>query len=438
MDQEDVASVFSLSLHRLQRAPRAIHRVILSRESLFRLGTNIEGTYFARAISFLRDELMAETCSVQMISKAQRSILFVGSLNDSLVGPALKALASENPQLRIHHFNSRNGERLLVVDGQTAVLGAGHLQFCVDGDIARALAQNYISVDSWTTRFNVGSTWPFHARLDLEAIEVALSRTLPVMKQSGAIEIERLTLKALRSARRFIFIETEALTSPVMIKALKRRLATTDGPEVILILPFRNSEETTSRFSRRSLLDGLQAHAIAEIETSDAYDKFRCYQRPATFSLRGHAKPCHIMIVDDQFVKIGTSTMTSRSLGASYETDLSIEAVGRTSVVMAIARVRRELLGSMLGVEPSEFDARFLLNGQLGATIESFFRSDRMLNTVRGAFASPRRVWISQALDPKRARAMSRWCERKLQNRSEVMNFAVILLIFFALFAMIR
>jgi hypothetical protein len=46
---------------------------------------------------------------------------------------------------------------------------------------------------------------------------------------------------------------------------------------------------------------------------------------------------------------------------------------------MAIARLRRERIGRWLKLDPSEFDARFLLNGSLTGTIESFFTPTRKL-----------------------------------------------------------
>ena len=427
----ELASVFSLTLHRLQRAPRAIHRAFLSRASLFRPNRNIQGTYHAQGLAFIRDELMADTCAIQMITRAEKEILVLNADPDplSMITPTLKSIQKENPHLRIVLRTSRDGKRLIVVDRKSAIVGAGRLQVCVQGDLARGLACEFSDVPSThvsraTDAFGFG--WPFHSRVDLESVEVGLSRTRP----TAPIEIERLTLEAIRSARRFIYIETKWFTSPLITHALQKRLEVGDGPEVILILP---TSRAPSGLHQRAL-SSLQRESLSQLERYDLHDRLRVYERPQAKLGRGKGEPCHALIIDDQFLKLGTSTLTSSSLGNAHEFDLSIEAVGRAHVVMSIARLRRELIGDLLNLEPSEFDARFLLNGSLIGTIESFFHGERELELVESASETRSviqalRPWI----DPKRPKAFRRWVLRTVRYGLTHKQFASILLTFFAL-----
>lgn len=370
--EHELASVLSLSLHRLQHTPRAIHRAFLSRPSIFRPAKNIEGLYRAESAGFLSHRGAVEICLGQMIAQARESVLVVGKKGD---------------------------ERTVVVDGRVAWVGNGEVGLVVEGEIARAVSDLF-QPRARPPRFKMRSNWPLLTRIDVDGIGVGLSHAGPANEH----ENERLILSALRSARRFIYAETEALTSPSVVGVLEAMLRKDDGPEVVLMLAKESSGP----------LRLLQTAMLARLSEADRNDRFRAYARERTGGL---------LIVDDQFVKIGTSQWTSRSLGDSRSLDLSIEALGRATVVMAIARLRRERIGRALQLEPSEFDARFLLNGSLTQTIESFFTPTRRLEEraaettplTRIAFA------LSPLLDPGAPQALKTW------------QFALILVTIFAL-----
>jgi hypothetical protein len=379
-DESKLASVLSLSLHRLQRAPRAVHRAFLARPSLFRRLRSVKDVYHADGVAFLRDQVQTELCAIQMIAQAQSSILLVGEAG-AVLRAALSSSSSEKPYVEIREIPAENGEWALVTDERVAVIGQADLGIAVEGEIARAVSDVFQypdEVSSHRKPLPKGRTnWPLRTRLDLEAIEVGLSRTWTSKSGRPVTEIERLLLNAIRSARRFIYIEAPHLTSSAVVNALISCLKAKEGPDVVLILPTA-AAHTPSPFRRLVLasVHASQAAALRRILACDRKGRFRVYERPSA------STSAPLLIVDDQFVKIGTSDLTSKSLGASRAVDLSIEAVGRPQVVTAIARLRRERIGRMLGLEPSEFDARFLLDGSLIRTIESFFTNTRYLVEV--------------------------------------------------------
>ena len=408
------APVLSLSLHRLQKAPRAIHRAFLSRPTVFRVARNVKGLFHADGVGFLTQPSHYKACLRQMLVQARDSVLVVGPVT-------VKLDPTKNLKLR----TLEGGVQLVVVDERVALFGNENLAVVMEGSIARALADLFqISIhmtSHMTSPMRGRTSWPQLTRLDLDSVDVAIARTWPSRDQAPVIESERLTLSAIRSSRRFIYAEVAGLTSPVIVKALIAKLKREDAPEVIIIVPPRSSF--------------LQQAAIAKLLKADVNEKLRFYEGDVTGSL---------LIIDDQFVKIGTSVWTSRSLGAKQAVDIALEAKGRPSVVMGIARLRRERLGRLLNIEPSEFDARFLLNGTLIGTVESFFTVTRFLKELSPEATPQTQIafTFSPILDPKRPQAIERWVRNKLRFGPKTWKFALIfatifilLVIFSTLFA---
>ena len=59
-----------------------------------------------------------------------------------------------------------------------------------------------------------------------------------------------------------------------------------------------------------------------------------------------------VMIVDDEFVRIGSANFSHRSMGMDTECDVAVEAHGDAAVRAGIRRIRDRLLGEHLGVPP--------------------------------------------------------------------------------------
>ena len=77
-----------------------------------------------------------------------------------------------------------------------------------------------------------------------------------------------------------------------------------------------------------------------------------------------------VLIVDDAFLRIGSSNLNNRSMGLDTECDISIEA-GRASEACAIARIRERLLAEHLGAAPEKVAGVHAATGSLIRTIDS-------------------------------------------------------------------
>ena len=132
------------------------------------------------------------------------------------------------------------------------------------------------------------------------------------------------------------------------------------------------------------------------------------------------------LIVDDRFLKIGSSSLNNRSMGFDTECDLAIEASGDAKdkkMRAAIAAIADDLLAEHLGVEPGDFAAaRRKAKGSLIAAIERLVkprgRTLKPLN-LRELNEAEKRVVKAQILDPERPAPLFPKLKRLLLARRE-------------------
>jgi phosphatidylserine/phosphatidylglycerophosphate/cardiolipin synthase-like enzyme/uncharacterized membrane protein YdjX (TVP38/TMEM64 family) len=330
------------------------------------------------------------------------------------------------------------------------------VQICIEGEAAAALgdlvrerwrqATGEVLTQPKSMRENRGpeaarserpSPWPESARVAMENVQVGISRTVPIGYGSAdetrpVNEVERLFLDMIREARRFIYIENQYFTSPLIAKALARRLRSRDGPDIVMVLP-----RDQTGWIEESTMGLLRSEALRIVEAADRYGRFRCFYPIVPNLGAGYVKVhSKVMIVDDQIVRVGSANLNSRSMGLDTECDLTIEALGRSDVVAAIANLRAELLGEHLGVRPAEFETRFEAMGSLTATVDSFRGGERSFVEIRPEVPP----WVSRLtpptewIDPRGPRGIRRWIAKRVslyrQAIASIAVFAVLIGLF--------
>lgn len=186
----------------------------------------------------------------------------------------------------------------------------------------------------------------------IQNVLISFSRTQPKYKsQKRSRENFILTLELLKVARQFVYIENQYLTSRKVRKQIEKRLQEHDGPEIIVILPkfpFGWLESITIAI--------LQTRAIHRIRAKDKYGRFQVYYpqlapNEETF-LYVHSK---LIIVDDLYLKIGSTNINNRSMGLDTEIDLFLEAKEANTQTF-ITKVRRQLLSEHLNQSTQWFE----------------------------------------------------------------------------------
>ena len=282
------------------------------------------------------------------------------------------------------------------VDDPRRVLPSGErydpvhdMQVALEGDAARLAGD--IARRRWqfaTDEAVPASDVSLGARLDGAAadmtnVTVAFARTEPAIRgRPAATEAMDLTVAALRAARRHIYIESQYFASRRICDVLCEKLAEPDGPEVVIVSTL-SSHGTIERL----VLGANRDRLIRRLGQCDHHGRMRAFY-PVVPKPDGteqeiiiHSK---LVIVDDAFLRIGSSNLNQRSEGLDTELDIAIEA--RTDAERSsIVALRNRLLAEHLNAEPEIFAAAVQADETLGRTIDAFNTCDRGLRPFRDA-----------------------------------------------------
>jgi phosphatidylserine/phosphatidylglycerophosphate/cardiolipin synthase-like enzyme len=251
------------------------------------------------------------------------------------------------------------------------------LQMLVEGRAARALAD--YARRQWERcsgetlpAVAAGSAWPCAVAADLRDQPVAIARTDPWHPRRRVREVARLNLAALARARRVIYIEAQYLTAGPVGRVLAAQLRRPDGPEVIIVVthhPRGWLERLAMATNRDRLLRRLRA--------ADRWGRLRaCYPvvdpvigsgGGAEAEVKIHAK---LVIVDDCFLRVGSSNLNNRSLAVDSECDLAVEGVDAASRA-AIAAIRDRLVAAQLHLPVERLRAAVAAEASLGRAIDA-------------------------------------------------------------------
>jgi phosphatidylserine/phosphatidylglycerophosphate/cardiolipin synthase-like enzyme len=251
------------------------------------------------------------------------------------------------------------------------------LQMVVDGAAAAALGE--LARDHW--RRAAGETlrgaaavgaapWPAEAAPDFNAVSVGIARTAPDEPAGPVREIEALTRDAVRAARHTIYIEAQYLAARLVGDVLEERLREPDGPAVVAIVT-RRSRGLLERLAMGSNRDRL----LRRLRAADRHARLRVYYPCVDrgVEMKIHSK---LLVIDDRFLRVGSSNLNNRSMGADTECDLAIEGVDAASRARILA-VRDRLLAELLG-RPRHAVAAACRSAGLIAAIEALNDAGRL------------------------------------------------------------
>jgi len=278
------------------------------------------------------------------------------------------------------------------------------VQMVVEGEAAAALAE--IARQRWQAAtgeevrpsISDGGSWPVDLEPQFENVPIAISTVSPRWRgQDGCSHSFQMTLDAIAAARNSIYLEAQYFTSQRIGNVIAESLARPEGPEILVIVGLNSHgfiEHYVMGRNRNRLARKLKKH--------DAHGRFRIYypRLPSGKDLTLHSK---VIVVDDTFLRVGSSNLNNRSEGLDTECDVAIEA-NTAATSAAIAEIRDALLAEHLGVAASR--VRRLVSEE-----RSLFRAVDQLNTNARALASlpglsqrgpTRPVLGTRLLDPPR------------------------------------
>jgi phosphatidylserine/phosphatidylglycerophosphate/cardiolipin synthase-like enzyme/uncharacterized membrane protein YdjX (TVP38/TMEM64 family) len=274
----------------------------------------------------------------------------------------------------------------------------------VDGEAAKELAK--IACMRWhdvtgkvIPRHDVDSDpWPDELPVDVTDVSVGISCTAPPKcDKEGVHQVESLFLDMIKRARRYIYIENQYFTSHRIGAALRKRLRERDGPEIVLatrLLSHGWLEEMT--------MSALRTKLVRELRAADKYKRFMAVYPHIEGLKEGTCIDLHskVMIVDDEWLRIGSSNISNRSMGVDTECDVVIEARGERRVAKAVREFRDRLLAEHLGATLE--DVRRAASTSMAAAIEKLGTPGRKLEVLEAPELSAATLAAAAIGDPER------------------------------------
>lgn len=244
--------------------------------------------------------------------------------------------------------------------------------------------------------------WPPALEANFKNVELAIARTQPEMPDVAPLhEIEDMYLDLIASAKRWIYAESQYFASRRIAHAVAKRLVEVDGPEIVIVNPI-----SAEGWLEPIAMDSARARLLEALRRIDKHDRFRLYH-PVTAQgaeIYVHAK---VMVVDNQFLRVGSSNFNNRSLRLDTECDVVLSGVGPENAELCeeIALLRNDLIAEHLATTPDEVARRLKSSGSLISVIEALRgeTSGRTLQAFEMPELSDIEEWLAdnEILDPE-------------------------------------
>ncbi|TNC05057.1 phospholipase [Methylobacterium terricola] len=245
------------------------------------------------------------------------------------------------------------------------------LQMAVDGEAAARLGA--LARERWRAATGevlapvgpaAGAVWPRDLDPIVTDAPVAIARTMPLQGSEPSVEeAAALTAAALASARETIYLEAQYLTADFVADALAAHLAAETGPEIVVVLT-RRSHNFTERVAMGTPRDRVLRRLRAADRFARLFVAYPVVPGPdGDCEIEVHAK---LVLIDDRFLRIGSSNLNNRSVALDTECDLAVEARSQDER-RALRALRDRLVAEHLGVAPDAMAEAIAQEGLIAA-----------------------------------------------------------------------
>ncbi|MCM2476273.1 phospholipase [Rhizobium sp. CG5] len=281
------------------------------------------------------------------------------------------------------------------------------MQVMLDGDAARTAGDVARRRWSMATGETIAPAqkrtrpWPRHVPHAFSDCEVGFARTEPGYRGSPMVgEAMQLNLDALATAKRHIYIENQYFASDLVCDVLASKLQEPDGPEIVVV-----TTRTSHGMIERLVLGENRDRMVRRLKHADIHGRFRAAYPVVPDGKGGeqevviHSK---VIVVDDTFLRVGSSNFNQRSAGLDTELDVAIEP--RTKADRQTATLlRNRLLSEHLSVSPHLLAETLEATGSLIAAFDRLNVYERGLRPFKGTAARGKTVPVfgSGLVDPK-------------------------------------
>lgn len=195
--------------------------------------------------------------------------------------------------------------------------------------------------------------WPFSAGIQFENVPLAIAFTNPPMYGKPAVrQIEQMYIDMVNRAENFIYMENQYYTSMAVAEAINENLRRKPKLRALLV----GCYDPNGRLEMKSMWTGRIK--FQEALVSGGMEKRAVMAWPVSCN-KTEEKDVHIhskiVIVDDKYLRVGSSNLNNRSMGFDTECDVVIEATDDKSRSQ-IAFIRNDLIREHTGKEMPEIE----------------------------------------------------------------------------------
>lgn len=285
------------------------------------------------------------------------------------------------------------------------------VQALVDGPAALALANlvrmrwQRAACETPAAAAESAVSWPAYLTPDFENVAVAIARTEPAFDARPEIrEVEYLFLDMIACAQRSIYIESQYLTLAPVAAALAARLRENAALEVVILCP----HSYHGILERQAMLPGRNDF-LRQLEDCEQPTRW-LVMAPSTggeqdIDISLHSK---VMIVDDQYLRIGSANLCNRSMATDSECDLVV-AASDAKARRAIRQIRHRLLAEHCGCTIAAFEGALQRQGSLILAIHTMSSRSGKVKFIAAEDEIAAMPILKSIADPERPMALQRY-----------------------------
>ena len=232
------------------------------------------------------------------------------------------------------------------------------------------------------------------------SVGIAVHRRRRRRAPPACVDVEPLYLDMIARARRLHLHREPVLHLGAMGEALAARLAEPDGPGD------RRRHAPAQPWLARGGDDERAAHA-ARAQAARRRPRTAASTRyfPHIAGLaEGTCVDLHskVMIVDDEWLRIGSSNLSNRSMGVDTECDVAIEAQGGEAVQRGIRAFRDRLLAEHAGASVERTTSAIASAGNIAGALPTLGSDARRLETLEAPELPESVLGIASIGDPEK------------------------------------
>ena len=158
----------------------------------------------------------------------------------------------------------------------------------------------------------------------------------------------------------------------------------------------------------------LRTILVRDLRAADKHGRFHAYCPHVDGLAEGTCIDLHskLMAVDDEWLRIGSSNLSNRSMGMDTECDALIEAQGSERIRDAIRAFRVRLIAEHCGAEPDAIAATVAERASMAAAIEAHRTPARQLSRLETPAHSESVLTMASIGDPAAPLTFERVVER--------------------------